>query len=59
MGWRGADRSSDLIYPHKQREALYGHEPDPFTVKGDAKMDAALAEWIAENPCGMLDVTFV
>lgn len=49
------------VYPSyiTQREALYGRTPDVFTLKGDRAMDKGLAEWVAKNPCGLLDVTFV
>ncbi len=49
------------VYPSyiTQREALYGHAPDAFTLKGNASMDKALATWVAGNPCGLLDVAFV
>jgi hypothetical protein len=49
------------VYPSyiTQREALYGQVPDRFTVKTNASMDKALAQWVADNPCGLLDVAFV
>lgn len=49
------------VYPSyiTQREALYGRTPDAFTVAGNATLDAGLAAWVAEHPCGLLDVTFV
>lgn len=49
------------LYPSglTQREALYGRAPDPFTVRDNATMDRSLAQWVADNPCGELDVIFV
>lgn len=49
------------VYPSyiTQREALYGKLPRRFTIAGNETLDKGFERWVADNPCGMLDVTFV